>query len=86
MPKTIPIRDLKNTTAVADMVRESGEPIYITRNGYDNMVIMSSEEYDRMKYLMDVYEKLALGEADIREGHVHDAFETIDMLIQKNKG
>ena len=33
MPKIIPIRDLKNTTAISNMCHESNEPIYVTKNG-----------------------------------------------------
>ena len=42
MPRIIPIRDLKNTAAVSQMCSESKEPVYITKNGYGDMVIMSS--------------------------------------------
>ena len=39
----IPIRDLKNTAAISEMCKKSAEPIYITKNGYEDMVIMSTE-------------------------------------------
>ena len=45
MPKIIPIRDLKNTSEISQMCHESREPIYVTRNGYGDMVIMSIEIY-----------------------------------------
>ena len=48
MTKIIPIRDLKNTTKISEMCHESNEPIFITKNGYDDMVIMSSETYEKM--------------------------------------
>ena len=41
MPQIIPIRDLKDTALVSQMCKESSEPIYITKNGYGDMVIMS---------------------------------------------
>ena len=41
MPRIIPIRDLKDTAAISQMCSESAEPIYITKNGYGDMVIMS---------------------------------------------
>lgn len=46
MPRIIPIRDLKNTAAVSQMCSESKEPVYITKNGYGDMVIMSMEAYE----------------------------------------
>lgn len=61
----IPIRDLKNTAAVSEMCKKSAEPIYITKNGYEDMVIMSAEVYDRIR-LVSVYEKLMEAEAGYR--------------------
>lgn len=41
MPQIIPIRDLKNTGEISQMCHASNEPIFITKNGYGDMVIMS---------------------------------------------
>ena len=48
MTKIIPIRDLKNTTKISTMCHEEDKPIYITKNGYDDMVIMSSDTYNHL--------------------------------------
>ena len=48
MPQIIPIRDLKKTAEISDMCHNSEEPIYITKNGYGDMVIMSMETYDEL--------------------------------------
>ncbi len=34
MPQIIPIKDLKNTSEISDMCHKTGEPIYVTKNGY----------------------------------------------------
>jgi len=47
MSQIIPIRDLKNTTTVSELCHNSNEPIFITKNGYGDMVIMSNEYYDK---------------------------------------
>lgn len=47
MPQIIPIRDLKNTTQISKMCSESHEPIYVTKNGYGDMVIMSMKTYEQ---------------------------------------
>lgn len=47
MPRIIPIRDLKNTATISKYVEESNEPIFITKNGYGSMVLMSIEVYER---------------------------------------
>jgi PHD/YefM family antitoxin component YafN of YafNO toxin-antitoxin module len=46
MPKIIPIRDLKNTSEISEKCKVSKEPIFITKNGYGDMVIMSMEVYE----------------------------------------
>ena len=66
MPHIIPIRDLKDTAAISQMCNESNEPIYITKNGYGDMVIMSMKAYEEKMYLLDVYAKLADAEEEVR--------------------
>lgn len=48
MPKTVPIRDLKDTAAFARIVEDSDAPVTVTRNGYDSFVVMRSSDYDAM--------------------------------------
>ena len=83
MPRIIPIRDLKDTAAISQMCSESPEPIYITKNGYGNMVIMSMEAYEKKMFMADVYSKLAEAEAEAREGKVSDAREGLTALREK---
>lgn len=47
MPRIIPIRELKNTSNISKFVEESNEPVFVTKNGYGSMVIMSMEVYER---------------------------------------
>ena len=47
MPKIIPITDLRNTTKISELCHEKNEPVFITKNGYSDLVIMSAEAYDR---------------------------------------
>ena len=83
MPRIIPIRDLKDTAAISQMCSESPEPIYITKNGYGDMVIMSMKAYEEKMFIADVYFKLAEAEAEVREGKVSDAREGLRMLREK---
>lgn len=46
MPQIIPIKELKNTSEISDMCHRADGPIYITKNGYGDMVIMSMENYE----------------------------------------
>ena len=83
MPKIIPIKDLKNTASVSTMVRESEGPVYVTKNGYDDLVIMSTDEYDRLLYQLDILEKLAEGERAIRRGEIVDYAESIAQIRRR---
>jgi len=83
MTKIIPIKELKNTANISLMVRESEEPIYVTKNGYDDMVVMSNEKYDRLMFEMDVLEKLLEGERAIQRGDTEDAFGSVDRIMKK---
>ena len=83
MPKIIPIKDLKNTSAISELCHETTEPIYITKNGYGDMVIMSIEMFEEYQYLRDVYSKLTVAELEISEGKVQDASASLTSIREK---
>lgn len=83
MPQIIPIRDLKNTNAISQMCKEAEEPIFVTKNGYGEMVIMSVKMYEEKLYMADVYRKLAESEADFAEGKTHDARAALQEIRDK---
>ena len=83
MPKIIPIKELKNTANISLMVRESEGPVYVTKNGYNDMVLMSNEEYDRLMMELEVFEKLLEGEQAIARGEVADAFESLEEIRRR---
>jgi PHD/YefM family antitoxin component YafN of YafNO toxin-antitoxin module len=83
MPRIIPIRDLKNTSEISQMCHENREPIYITKNGYGDMVFMSMEAYEEKLFLADVYQKLAAAEAEIADGKTLDADESLKRVREK---
>jgi PHD/YefM family antitoxin component YafN of YafNO toxin-antitoxin module len=80
MPRIIPIKDLKNTAAISQMCNESDDPIYITKNGYGDMVLMSMKAYEEKMWLLDVYAKLNQAEEDIQTGKTMDAREAMKSL------
>ena len=73
MPQIIPIKDLKNTSEISDMCHKSEEPIYITKNGYGDMVIMSMEIYESAMRRFSVYRDVELSEQQLENGQVRDA-------------
>ena len=83
MPQIIPIRDLKKTAEISDMCHNSEEPIYITKNGYGDMVIMSMETYEKnmRKYLK--YKDMEVSEKEIEEGKVKEAKSALQGMRAK---
>ena len=84
MPQIIPIRDLKNTGAISQMCQEANEPIYVTKNGYGDMVIMSIKMYEEKLFMHDVYNKLAESEADVAAGRTTNAKESLKRIREKH--
>ena len=84
MPRIIPIRDLKDTAAISQMCSESYEPVYITKNGYGDMVIMSMKAYEEKMHLLEVYAKLARAEDEIREGKTTEARQALKGLRERH--
>lgn len=48
MPQIRPITDLRNTTEISELCHAKREPIFITKNGYGDLVIMSMETYEAL--------------------------------------
>ena len=87
MPRIVPIRDLKNTTAISQICHEDKEPIFVTKNGYGDMVIMSMETFEDMKFESDIYSKLQEAEKQAsltgKRFSSKDVFEEIQKLISE---
>lgn len=47
MPTIMPIRDLRKTSEISELAHKKQEPIFITKNGYSDLVVMSSELYEQ---------------------------------------
>lgn len=83
MPQIIPIKDLKNTSEISDLCHKSQEPIYITKNGYGDMVIMSMDIYESTMKQMDILRELEISENQIKEGKVKDAKSSLASLRER---
>lgn len=82
MPKIRPISDLRNNAnAISEFCHTSREPVYITKNGVGDMVVMSVEAYERQQALIILYSKLAEAEEEIANGSEgEDFFEIAKQL------
>jgi len=69
MPAIRPISDLRNNSnEISEFCRVSREPVFITKNGVGDMVVLSIELYERQQAQLDLYAKLADAEAEIASG------------------
>ena len=68
MQQIRPITDLRNTNEISEIAHKSREPIFITKNGYGDLVVMSIETYERQMALVEVYKKLSEAEAELESG------------------
>lgn len=83
MPQIIPIRDLKNTSEISLLCHNTEEPVFITKNGYGDMVIMSMDVYEKSMFLQDLNDKLKLAQTQIDNGEVEDAKAALARLRSK---
>ena len=79
----IPIRDLKNTSDISDMCHRVAEPVYVTKNGYGDMVIMGMEVYEGMLEKLNMYRELEISETHICDVSTREAAESLKELRNK---
>lgn len=68
----IPIKDLRDTNKISDLCNESNEPIFITKNGYGDMVVMSIKTYEEKLERIEMYESILNCLANVEEGKIKD--------------
>lgn len=74
MPTIMPIRDLRNTSEISELAHKKQEPIFITKNGYSDLVVMSAELYERFAQINKIDQAIYEAEKEVEEGA-----ETISM-------
>lgn len=68
MPLIMPIRDLRNTNEISNLAHQQQEPIFITKNGYSDLVVMSSELYDKFARINRIDQAIYESEQEILNG------------------
>ena len=69
MPIIKPISDLRNNfNEISDLCHKEQEPVFITKNGQGDMVVMSLAFYERQQALIDLYQKLGEAESESVSG------------------
>ncbi len=69
MPIIRPISDLRNNfTSISEAVHTENEPVFLTKNGKGDMVVMSLEYYEQQLARIELYQKLNEAREEIRNG------------------
>ncbi len=69
MPNIRPISDLRNNSnEISEFCRNTREPVFITKNGVGDMVVMNIEDYEKQQAQLELYAKMAEAEAEILSG------------------
>lgn len=68
MPLIMPIKDLRNTTEISNIAHKAQEPIFITKNGYSDLVVMSSELYDKFARINRIDQAIYESEQELING------------------
>lgn len=87
MPQIRPITDLRNTTEISALCHASREPLFITKNGYGDLVVMSMEAYEELTNTAQI--DVAIREAEqefAADGVLLDAKESLSALRRKHFG
>lgn len=69
MPVIKSISDLRNkANEISDLAHRSHEPIFITKNGEGDLVVMSMTQYSKLQLKLDLFGKLAVAQAQRASG------------------
>jgi len=69
MPRIRTSSDLRSDfNEIFDYCQESNEPVFITRNGHEDMVLMSNDSYDMRNKRLELYRLLDAGRGDAAAG------------------
>ncbi|WP_322150783.1 type II toxin-antitoxin system Phd/YefM family antitoxin [Paratractidigestivibacter sp.] len=91
----VPIKELKNTAAISEKCHELDEPIFVTKNGYGDMAIMSMETFQRYDEIVrkveadkaareawmdETVRQLREAHAQVQRDEVKDGFEFMEEM------
>ena len=57
-----------NFNEIAEICRNEREPVFITRNGYEDLVLMCVQDYKRCIARLEIYDRLAAAQRQIDDG------------------
>ena len=87
MPQIRPITDLRNTNEISEICHAKKEPVFITKNGYGDLVVMSIETYESMLETAETDAAILEAETEYAmNGELHNARSAFASLRRKHFG
>ena len=87
MPQIRPLTDLRNTNEISEICHARPEPVFITKNGYGDLVIMSIETYEAITATAAIDTAIAEAEAEYEQnGQLFDAKDVLASIRRKHFG
>ncbi len=84
MPLIKPISDLRNkANEISTLAHESDEPIFITKNGEGDLVVMSIAQYSKLQLKLELFSKLAVAQAQRASGDKGRSLSSVMKDIRK---
>lgn len=68
MPQIVPMKELRTTSEISELAHAKREPIFVTKNGYGDLVVMSMETYESVLGTKDIDDAIADAETEIKKG------------------
>lgn len=73
----------QNYNEIADLCRDSQEPVYLTRNGEGDLVVMDIETFSRREKMLDLREQLLSVEEDRVAGSKEYTIDELDKILDE---
>ena len=78
-----PVSDLQsNLPEISRLVHETAQPIFLTKNGYGDMVVLSMEAYEKLQFDNEVYYKLQAAEREAASTNVRYTADNVSRAIK----
>ena len=82
-----PVSDLRNNFAdISKTVHETKQPVFLTKNGYGDMVVLSMEAYENLQFESEVYFKLKEAEREAETNNTRysskDVLKTLKAITE----
>jgi len=85
MPIIKPISDLRNkSNEISELAHNSNEPIYITKNGEGDLVVMSISHYSNMQLKLNLLSKLSVAQNQKASGDSGTSLKQVMSNIRKS--